>query len=140
MKKLIFFSLIGMLSLNCTAQADDLQSIKEVITSFSKAGDNNDVKAMESLLDANYRIVMNQLFGSQEVSAVNREFYLSKIESKEWGGDSRTLTFGNVMIVGKNAVAEVTQKGNKSTMHSLIALVKDANGTWKLVSDTPSLD
>ena len=38
---------------------------------------------MSSYFDENYRIVMNQLFGSTEVSVVPKSLYLEKINSKD---------------------------------------------------------
>ncbi|WP_190811593.1 nuclear transport factor 2 family protein [Flagellimonas sp. S3867] len=126
-----------MFSVGCQSQNEEVKAIKETITNFSKAGDTHNVNQLETLLDGNYRIVMNQFFGSSEVSVVPRSVYLEKIESKEWGGDIRKLTFGNIEINGNTACAKVVMKGQKSTFKSLLVLVKDSNGSWKLVSDVP---
>ncbi|MGB3781079.1 MAG: nuclear transport factor 2 family protein [Tunicatimonas sp.] len=113
------------------------KAIKEVITSFAQAGDKNDVPALEETLDDSYRIVMNRLFGSSEVSIMSKETYLEKIESKEYGGGSRKLTFESIVVNGTTASAKVKFLDEKMTFVSIIVLIKDANDHWKLVSDVP---
>ena len=140
---MIKYTLIyGLLTfaIGCVAQkSGDEKIVKTAILEFAKAADAQDVKKLESLLDRNFRIVMNQLFGSTEISLVDRAFYLSKIESKEWGGDNRKVTIESLTIVGNNASAKVTLAGEKSTIISLLQLVKDADGNWKVINDVPAL-
>ncbi len=113
------------------------KSIEACITGFAKAGDLNDVPALSAYLDANYRVVMNRLFGSEEVQVVDKTFYLEKIRTKEWGGDTRTINVEGILINGDSATAKVKLVGEKSTVSSLFLLVKNAEGSWQIVSDTP---
>lgn len=137
MKTFFLICLISLLSISCKAQQSDTKAIKTTIKTFALAGDKNDTNLMEQQLDANYRIVMNRLFGSKEVIIMNKKNYLEKIDNKEFGGDNRKLTFEELIINGNTAVAKVVMTGEKSTFHSLILLVKNANNSWKLISDTP---
>ncbi|MEL6559208.1 MAG: nuclear transport factor 2 family protein [Bacteroidota bacterium] len=138
MKYVIFLSLLGMIGIsNLQAQNADKSAISKVIAEFAKAGDENNVDKLEKCLDANYRVVMNQLFGSSEVAVVPRSVYISKIKSKEWGGDKRIVEIENISVNSKTAMAKVVFKGSKMTFVSLMTLVKDANGNWKLMSDVP---
>lgn len=131
---------ISMFSvLSCSAQNSEVKKIEKVITAFSKAGDRNDSKMLEAYLDDNYRIVMNRLFGAETVSVMDKTTYLEKIKSKEYGGDKRVVTIENVVINGATASAKVTFKGSKMTFVSILVLIQDANGNWKLVSDVPIL-
>ncbi|PIB38432.1 nuclear transport factor 2 family protein [Maribacter sp. 4G9] len=132
---LLVFTLLIITS--CTAQNDDKSQIQEVLTKFCKAGDENDTKELATCLDDNYRIVMNRLFGSTEVSIMDKAVYLDKIKAKEFGGDSRTLTIENIILNGTTASAKVVLKGTKSSFISLITLVQDAQGYWKLIGDMP---
>jgi hypothetical protein len=113
------------------------QSIEECIIGFAKAGDLNDATALSAYLDANYRVVMNRLFGSEEAQVVDKTFYLDKIRSKEWGGDTRTISVEGILINGDSATAKVKLVGEKSTVSSLFLLVKNAEGDWQIISDTP---
>lgn len=131
------FSLV--LSLSCQAQQVEQKEIKKTILAFAKAGDRQDASKLEELLDANYRIVMNQLFGSKEVVVMPRAAYLDKIRKGEFGGDKRKVTLGQVMLNGNTASARVSYKGEKTRFESIVVLVKDANLKWKLVSEIPHM-
>ncbi|MEL7123083.1 MAG: nuclear transport factor 2 family protein [Bacteroidota bacterium] len=128
---------LALFSTMSFAQKAEIMAVKKTITTFSKAGDNNDATALASVLDNNYRVIMNRLFGSKEVSIMPREVYLEKIRTKEFGGDSRKVSFESVLINGNTATAKVNFKGQKLSMHSLITLVQDEEGDWKLISDVP---
>jgi ketosteroid isomerase-like protein len=137
MKKSILVILISVLGLNVNAQKNEMKAIRKTITAFAKAADNSDAKELANYLDDNYRIVMNRLFGSEKVSIMPRSIYLEKIRTKEFGGDKRTLEFKEVIVNGTTATAQVSFKGAKMTFVSLLMLIKNEQGDWKLVSDTP---
>lgn len=126
-----------LLSACATAQQSETEAIKATIKNFSNAGDFNDAKTLDKYLDENYRVVMNQLFGSTEVVIMPRSVYLEKIASKEFGGDSRDITIEKVLVNGNTASAKVTFKGTKMTFVSIVTLVKHQNGEWKMLSDVP---
>ncbi len=121
----------------CSAQTNETKSIEKVIHEFSKAGDDSDVNKLDDLLDDNFRIIMNRMFGSKKVAIMPKSGYLKKIKSKEWGGYSRTTTIEHIVINGNSATAKVTHVSKKATMISLIVLVQGDNNEWKLISDTP---
>lgn len=139
MRKSIFIGVLALLGLSAKAQKSDMNAIKETITSFAKAADENNTEQLAYYLDENYQITMNRLFGSNKVSIMPRAMYLEKIKTKEFGGDTRTLDFKNVIINGHTAVAHVLLKGKKMTFSSLFTLVKDESGNWKLISDVPQI-
>ncbi|MFY0607314.1 MAG: nuclear transport factor 2 family protein [Cyclobacteriaceae bacterium] len=128
-----------LFAFGCMAQSNANEEVKNTIEAFAKAADQNDSKKLDQLLDDNFRIAMNQMFGSKEVQTVDKTFYLSKIESKEWGGDDREVTISDLVVVGKNATAKVMLVGSKSTMTSILSLVKTADGNWKILQDIPTM-
>ncbi len=138
--KLITVVAVLITSMSSYAQKQETKMVKEVIEAFSKAGDENNVEQLAACLDDNYRVVMNRLFGSNEVSILTREVYLEKIKSKEFGGDTRNLTIENVLINGTNASAKVTFQGKKMTFTSIITLIKNKDDKWKLISDIPTFN
>lgn len=117
----------------------EVLAISDVILAFAKAGDGHDIATLERCLDSNYAVVMNRLFGSSDISIMYREVYLEKIRSKEFGGDKREVSIENVTINGNNASAKVIMKGSKMTFVSILVLVKNANGTWQIIYDLPSI-
>ena len=141
MKKTILSVLIGLLTMTVSCaqkqNSKDVKQVKNTITAFAKAADDSNSELLATYLDDNYRIVMNRLFGSETVSIVDKATYLSKVKSKEWGGDTRELTFDQVIINGNTAVAKVVMKGKKMSFTSLITLVKGTEDQWKLINETP---
>ncbi|MEM7658074.1 MAG: nuclear transport factor 2 family protein [Bacteroidota bacterium] len=115
------------------------QDISTVIHAFAKAGDQQDAEALEDLLDPNYRVVMNQLFGATTVLTLDREAYLTKIRNKEFGGDERKVQIETLSVQGKTATARVRLTGQQMALLSFFVLVQDASGQWKLVSDVPNV-
>lgn len=138
MRKLILIGVLimGIVSTSCS-QSSEVKEIKSTIIAFAQAGDKNDADALNNYLDDNFRVVMNQLFGSTEVSILSKSIYIDKIRKKEFGGDKRKLVFDTIMLNGNTASVKVTMKGSKMTLISLINLVKDKDGNWKIVSDLP---
>src|SRR5688572_28322746 len=134
---------IGLFSLALSkavlAQQSEYKAIETTIVSFAKAGDANSVTDLENYLDSNFRLVMNRLFGSETVTVMTRSEYLAKIESKEFGGDTRRVTIDQITLNGNSATAKVTMTGTKLTFVSLMILIKDKDGNWKIVSDTPTV-
>lgn len=115
------------------------KAIHDAIVTFANAGDHQDFGAMDSILDKDFRVVMNQLFGNTGSVILDRSTYLTKLKAKELGGDKRMVTIENVVITRKNAMAQVTLKGSKFTIVTLLQLIQDHSGNWKIVSDLPSV-
>lgn len=139
---IITMAIIAATGLNsCTGQSEEEKDISTTIINFSKEGDKNNVKKLAAYLDENYRIVLNRQFGSKVVNTISKTDYLSKIESKEWGGDTRTVTINKIVLNqdSNTAIAIVTFKGEKSTFYSTITLIKGENDDWKLISDIPNI-
>lgn len=140
MRKIILLGIVSLFSSQLAmAQKSEEKAVKKTVEAFIKAGDQNDVEALDKLLDANYRVVMNRLFGSKEVSVVPRSVYMEKIKSKEWGGDERKIEIQRVTLNGNSANVHVSLTGKKMTFISLLTLVKDGDGNWQLVSDVPMI-
>jgi hypothetical protein len=141
MKKFMLIGLFGLLSTaSAYTQLSDIQLIEQTILVFAEAGDNQDIKAFEKVLDENYRVVMNRLFGGDKVAVLSRDVYLKKIKNKEFGGDKREVSILNITVNGTTATAKVSLKGTKMTFISLLTLVKNEAGEWSLISDVPVID
>lgn len=123
-------------------KATDLNEQKKaetVLLAFAKAGDNQNVTLLESLLDSNYRIIMNQLFGSKDISIIDRANYLTMIKDGKLGGDERTVKIHTILMNGNTASAHVSFIGKQLSFNSIINLIKEETGKWKLVSEMPTI-
>jgi ketosteroid isomerase-like protein len=139
MKSVLIISIISLLGIVSPSLTDEKQEVKQVIIEFSKAGDAQDAAKIQQLTSPNYRIVMNQLFGSKEINTMDRATYIQMIENKKFGGDVRTAIVNSIIISGNNAVADVTLNGKAMNVRSLFNLSKNQNGKWVLLSDTPTI-
>ncbi|MEQ9098936.1 MAG: nuclear transport factor 2 family protein [Imperialibacter sp.] len=120
-------------------QETGVEEVKKTVMQFATAADYQDPIILEEVLDTNFRVVMNRLFGSDGVTIMPREVYLAKIKNKEFGGDKREVTISNVTINGNTANALVSFKSNKMTFVSTLLLVLTREGKWKLVADLPNV-
>lgn len=140
MKSLMLAMSLMLLVSGVFAQtSSEEKEVKKVIEQFFAAGDKQDASKLDVLLDGNYRVVMNQLFGSTDVMTMGKEAYLGKIRAKEFGGDTRKIEVHSIQVTGKLATADVSSKGEKMQMRSFLSLVQDAEGAWKLIEDMPTV-
>ena len=135
--KTILLMIISLTS--AMSQTNEQNAIEETIRNFAKSADIRNDKMLEELLDVNFRLALNQLFGSKDLVIVDKQTYLNKIRANEFGGDSRTVTIEHVFILGNNAMARATFKGNKMSIETFLQLIKTKEGKWKIIHDLPSI-
>lgn len=134
-----FLFLLMLTAGAASAQKAPVAEVTTLVHAFIQAGDDQDASALDGLLHAEYRVVMNQLFGGDDAVVLPRAAYLGKIKAKEFGGDTREVTVESVQLNGTHAVVRVLTKGQKLTMRSDLLWVQNAKGEWKLMSDTPTV-
>lgn len=118
----------------------DLEKIATAIHEFASAADQRDLKKMDQVLHKDYRSVVNRLFGSKEVSIMDKALYLDLLKQEKIGGDQRTVEINSIDMIGNNAVAQVTLNGKELIFLTFIQLVKDTNDQWLVISDMPKID
>ncbi len=111
--------------------------IETILTAYVQAGDRQDPEALDLLLDDEYRVVLNRLFGSEEVTILEKQAYLDKIRSKEFGGDKRTMEIEQLSVYGTSATARVRLRGAQFSSLSFLHVIQDTDGDWRLISDMP---
>lgn len=136
MKNAIITGLLALLTSSIMAQSEN-KAVEQTIAQFAKAADQSDAEALDKLLDNNFHIAMNRLFGSKTVVVLPKAVYLDKIRAKEFGGDTREVTIEEVLINGNTASAKITYAGANMTFTSLSTLVQDEDGQWKMLSEMP---
>ena len=130
--------ILSSLSMVSIAQTKS-DEVKNAIMDFASATEKQDDERLEKLLDSNFRVVMNQLFGSTTALVMDRQVYLAKIKAREFGGEPRDVTIEQLDVNGKQASAKVRFAGEKMTFVSYLLFIEDANGDWKLISDLPTV-
>ncbi|PCE66629.1 nuclear transport factor 2 family protein [Sediminicola luteus] len=133
----IVFPLLVFCMLGALSHAQDTEKIRTLIQNFSEAGDRQDAAELDQYLHPHYRIVMNRLFGSHELTIMDKSTYLDKIKRKEFGGDQRKVIVEEPKLNGNTAYAKVRFVGKQMQFNSLILAVKDGQGNWFLLSESP---
>ncbi len=131
MIKSILF-LFGM-SLFAVAAAQTENEVKKVVMNYAKAGDDQDVPQLKNLLHDQHRLVWHD--GTKPPFVLDKSGYISKIESKEWGGDIRKVKVEAIEnFDGVNATVKVILDGKKAQMRSIFSLIK-VEGEWKIIEE-----
>lgn len=133
MKMLILFlSMFSFLSVLGQTKEDET-SVKKVVKSFIKSGDDHNVGTLKSVLHNSYRLVW---YGGKDAPFIaDKSAFISKIAKKEWGGDERDVTVEHVEVFdGINATAKVISDGMKTQMRSMFSLIK-VDGEWKIIGE-----
>lgn len=135
----IIAALLLTLTANSFGQSSDHKAIQKTIELFAHAGDTQNLSEFELVLNENYQVVMNRLFGSEAIVIMSREVFLEKIKTKEFGGDKRSVEIEHIEINGSTAVAKVLLAGSKMSFRSILTLVENADGNWQIIGDMPAL-
>ncbi len=120
------------------APLSDRELIEDAIKRFMRGGDESDPDALQAVLHDQFRVVVNQgVLGGDALRTVDKTTYLSMISAKKWGGVPRTVNIVSISIAGTIAAAEVQTSSVRSDMTSFLHFVKEKDGQWLVVGDTP---
>ncbi len=115
----------------------EVNSIREVVAVYAKAGDLQDASKMEKVLHEGFRVVWNDP-AKKTVSLISKADYMQLLEAKKIGGDKRKVIIESIDISeGVNASARVTLDGEKGVFWNLLSLVK-VDGKWLVAQDLMS--
>ena len=117
-----------------------MEEINKTIFEFGDAADNSDISKLDNILDNDFRLVLNRMFGSDEIVIINKATYLKKIRSGEWGGQKRQVNVEWSNIKGNTASAMVSFTGKDSSFSTFLQFAKNQDESWKIVNDMPSFD
>jgi ketosteroid isomerase-like protein len=148
MKSLIFSFACALFTLSACGQAKpeavkatfsvstDQKAVEAATKQFLEGADKSDVAALDAVMHEQYRVVLNRVFGNA-VTTMDKTAYLKMITDKKIGGVPRQSTILSVVVVENIAAVEVTTTSAKSDLHIFMHFIKEPDGQWRLVSDTP---
>lgn len=140
MKSLIFiFTFFACSTMNQPASQDEFEQVINAVKEFADAADQRDADRLDKIMHKDYRSVVNRLFGSAEVSIMNKTLYLDLLKKGKIGGDQRSVNINSVNVIGNNAVVNVSLTGKELVFHSFMQLVKAPSGEWLVISDMPDI-
>ncbi len=128
-------SLFNMVGLSMPEKDDE--KVRYAILQFVKAGDARSKATLDSILHTDFRVVANQLNGSNTLVIINKAQYLGLLEARKLGGDTRSVQFETIEVVENNASVRATLTGTTTVFQSFYHLVKNSSGQWLLIQDLP---
>lgn len=138
---LVLSALFLLASFTCQAQqATDLAQIQAVVREFSAAGDQQNTARLDKILHPQYRAIVNRLFGSPDLSLMDKALYLQLMSDKKIGGDTREVFLLQTDISGTTASVKAIFLGKILRFTTFISLVKLPDGTWQIIADMPEIE
>jgi Putative lumazine-binding len=116
--------------------SSDQKAVESATLQFLEGADQSDVAMLDAVMHAKYRVVLNRVFGD-DVATLDKPTYLKMIADKKIGGIPRQFNLLSVVVVENVAAVEVTTTSQKSDLHIFLNFIKEIDGKWRLVSDTP---
>jgi hypothetical protein len=141
MFRIFLFSLL--LSLGCSAQVPQLpenphaETVRALVREFIAAGDVRDADRLQRILHHQYRVAVNQFMDSPDVRVIDRPSYLTMIREGKLGGTTRKLDIESTEITGHVAYVRAVATSETLRFDTLFVLMRDVEGKWWLVSETP---
>lgn len=138
-KILAFLTIFILLSCQSKAQTDDVNKVKSTLKSYIHAGDINNIEKLKPYLHNDFRVM---LYDSKKdaTSILDKNTYVSFIETKKFGGYKRNAVYEDIQFIGKNMATikmTLTSPG-KPTLKNFYSLVK-INGKWLVFQDFVTL-
>ncbi|MEM9887118.1 MAG: nuclear transport factor 2 family protein [Bacteroidota bacterium] len=143
MKIMLFLfiaSSINSMNIENPIKGDDTEAIIQAVELFSDSADKRNVKAMETIMHADFRAIVNRVFGSAEVSIMDKSLYLDLLKQGKLGGEEREVTIESIHLEGHNALVKATLEGKELRFITFMQLVKATSGEWKVISDMPNIE
>lgn len=131
---------IIMLSLVFSTNAKtDVDQINLVLHEFVKYVDEQNIEKTSSLLDENFRSVLNRAFDTEKVDVLEKKAYLDLMGKKVIGGDERSVEICSIELSGNNASVKAKLVGKKLIFETFIQFVKNKEGIWMVISELPMI-
>ena len=116
----------------------DLPLIEDAIKRFMRGGDESDTTLLDAVLHGQFRVIVNQgVLGAKTLRVLDKPAYLKMIDDKKYGGVPRSVRIASISSAGSVAAAEVHTSSVRSDITSFLHFIKDGDGNWRLIGDTP---
>lgn len=136
---LLIISCLSMNVFTDITDFGDLKQISQTVQEFSASADIQSPTRMDAILHNDFRVVANQLFGSSEVSLIDKKSYLDLLKAGKVGGDTRQVIIHSITMEGNNAFVSASFTGNTLIFNTFIQLVKSDTGQWTIIGDMPTI-
>jgi hypothetical protein len=111
------------------------EKIQEAITHFVKGGDTSDTQVLDKVLHKDFRVTNNGFMGTQGVTVIDKQKYLSNIRDGIFGGLPRKMTIESIDNTETIAMVKLRLESSENYFVSYNSLVLDSDNEWKLVNN-----
>lgn len=112
-----------------------IEKIALAITNFVKGGDNSDVDMLDKVLHKDFRVTNNGFMGTQGITIIDKQKYLSNIKEGIFGGLPRKMTIENIDNSDTIATVKIRLESSENYFVSYNSLVLDTDNEWKLINN-----
>ncbi len=109
--------------------------IEQAITNFVKGGDNSDETMLDKVLHKDFRITNNGFMGTNGVTIIDKEKYLSNIREGIFGGLPRQMTIESIDESETIAMVKLRLESSENDFVSYNSLVLDTDDEWKIINN-----
>ena len=132
---------LAMSDSNSSASAKtnpDHAAVEAAVAAFASATETRSAAAIDAILHANYRAIVNDFPTAGKVAELPRAAYTGMLASEKIGGKAYELQKRSISVQGNVANAVYDFVGDDQTMHqNLIFFRSGAEGAWQLVTSAP---
>ncbi|MBV4360380.1 nuclear transport factor 2 family protein [Pinibacter aurantiacus] len=112
-----------------------IEKIEQAITNFVKGGDNSDVVMLDKVLHKDFRVTNNGFMGTQGVTIIDKQKYLSNIRDGIFGGLPRKMIIEHIDKSDSIAIVKIRLESSENYFVSYNSLVLDTDNEWKLINN-----
>jgi hypothetical protein len=112
---------------------NDKDRIIQAITNFVEGGDTSNVELLEKVLHEKFHVASNRFMGNPGLAIIDKQQYLSNIETGVFGGLPRNMIIESVDQNDSIALVKLRLESAENYFVSYNSLVLDTEGEWKLI-------
>ncbi len=110
--------------------SDVKKEIEKTLKKYVRAGDKNDIKALEKVTHENFRVVLNDT-KEMTIKIINRATYLDLVGKKVFGGMPRNIDIQLLDVFGDtNALVKTKLTSDKAIFYNYYSLLKNDDKWW----------
>lgn len=114
------------------------EQVEKAVRNFIHAGDSNDVNLLEEVLHPQFQNIQDGFFQEKGIFIFSKEDYKSLVETKRFGGATRTIEFGGIDISGDIAEVKAKLESKFLVFHSTIIVLRE-DDQWRVIHNIPKV-
>lgn len=114
---------------------NEIEKIEQTIADFVVGGDESDLKKLDEVLHADFRVTNNGFMGTKGITVISKKDYLDKIKIGVFGGKPRTMKIEDIDCNTSIASVKLRIESDENSFISYNSLVLDVDNKWKIINN-----